>query len=123
MKAKIKPHGDEVTDFCDENIPKVDSNHTRLVVISLNSSLKKNENYYAQVFLKECNYTEEKAARYINDNLSDFSFSGESDVEWIKVGSVFLYIICIEAFLLSKTSKILWKLDEMALNNLLEFSS
>ena len=52
MKAKIKPHGDEVTDFCNKNIPKVDSNHTRLVVISLNSSLKKNENYYAQVFLK-----------------------------------------------------------------------
>ena len=91
MKAKIKPHGDEVTDFCNKNIPKVDSNHTRLVVISLNSSLKKNENYYAQVFLKECNYTEEKAARYINDNLSDFSFSGESDVEWNELKRVLFF--------------------------------
>ena len=31
----IKSHGDEVTDFYDEKIPKVVSNHTCLVVISL----------------------------------------------------------------------------------------
>ena len=39
-----------VTDFYDNVIPKVDSNHTCLAVISLDSALKKNRNYYPQVF-------------------------------------------------------------------------
>ena len=51
LKTKIK---NEVTDFYDKKIPKVDSNHTCLAVISLDSALKKDDNYYAQVFLKEC---------------------------------------------------------------------
>ena len=29
LKTKIKSHGDEVTDFYDKKLPKVDSNHTR----------------------------------------------------------------------------------------------
>ena len=37
----MKSHGDEVTDFYDKEIPKVDSNHTCLVVISLGCALKK----------------------------------------------------------------------------------
>ena len=32
--------------------PKVDSNHTYLAIISLDSALKNNEKYYPQVFLK-----------------------------------------------------------------------
>ena len=52
MKTKIKSHGDEVTDFYDKKIPKVDSNHTCLTVISLGFALKNDENYYQQVFLK-----------------------------------------------------------------------
>ena len=52
MKTKIKCHGDEVTDFYDKKIPKVDSNHTCLTVISLGFALKNDENYYQQVFLK-----------------------------------------------------------------------
>ena len=47
---------DEVTDFCDKEIPKVASNHTCLAVNSLGFALKKDENYYPQVFLKECKY-------------------------------------------------------------------
>ena len=39
LKAKIKSHGDEVTDFYDRKIPTVDSNHTCLGVISLGSAL------------------------------------------------------------------------------------
>ena len=31
----------EVTDFCDKDIPKVDSNHTCLAVISLDFALRK----------------------------------------------------------------------------------
>ena len=51
---------------------KVDSDHICLAMISLNSALKKDEHYYQQVFLK-------KIVRNINDNLSDFSSSDDSD--------------------------------------------
>ena len=60
------------------------SNHTCLAVIILDSALKKDDNYYPQVFLKECKYIEKKLVRHINDNLSDFSCSDESDGEQIK---------------------------------------
>ena len=53
-KTKIKSHGDEATDFYDKKMPKVDSNHTRLAVITLYSALKKDDNFYPQVLLKEC---------------------------------------------------------------------
>ena len=53
---KIKSSGDENTRFNDKRIPKVESNHTCLAVISLISTVKKDENYYLQVFLKECKY-------------------------------------------------------------------
>ena len=79
MKTKIKSHGDEVTDFYDKEIPKVDLNHTCLAAISLDSALRKDENYHPQVFLKECKYIEKQVMRHSNDNLSDFSYSDESD--------------------------------------------
>ena len=53
MNGKIKSHGDEVTDFYDKEFPKVDSNNTCLAVIRLDSALKKDGNYYPQVFLNE----------------------------------------------------------------------
>ena len=81
MKTKIKSNGDEVTNFYDKRIPKVDYNHTCLAVISLDSALKKDENCYPQMFLKEFKYTEKNVVRHINDNLSDFFSSNESDVE------------------------------------------
>ena len=80
-KTKIKSRGDEVTDFYDKEIPKVESNYTCLAVISFDSALKKDENYSPQVLLKECEYIEKKLSRHINDNLSDFSSSDESDEE------------------------------------------
>ena len=51
-KVKIKFHGDEVTDFQDKKIPKVDFNCTCLAVISLDRDLKKDKSYYLQVFSK-----------------------------------------------------------------------
>ena len=53
MKAKIKYYSDEVTDFYDKEIPKVDSNQTCLAVISLDSALTKDENYYPQILLRK----------------------------------------------------------------------
>ena len=82
LKTKIKPRCDEVTDFYDKEIPKLDFHHTCLAVISLDSALNKNVDYYPQVFLRECKYIERKVVRHINDNLSDFSYSsGKSDEE------------------------------------------
>ena len=54
-KKKVKSNGDEVTDLYDKEIPKVDSNNTCLTVISMDSAIKKNGNYYMQVFLKDEN--------------------------------------------------------------------
>ena len=62
LKTKIRSYGDEVTDFYDKQISKVDSICTCLAVISLDSALRKDEIYYPQV-LSASN----------NDNLSDFS--------------------------------------------------
>ena len=65
--------------FMIKKIPKVDSSHSFLAVISLDSALKKDDNYYLQMFLKEYKYIEKKVIRHINDNLSNFSFSNDSD--------------------------------------------
>ena len=46
MRTKIKSYGVEYTDFYDKEIPKVDSNHPYLAVTNLDSSLKKDKNYY-----------------------------------------------------------------------------
>ena len=50
IKTKIESYGDEVTECYDKKIPKKDSNHTCVAVISLYSALKKDDNYYPQVF-------------------------------------------------------------------------
>ena len=53
----------------------------------MDSALRKDENYYPQVFLKECKHIEKNVIRHINDNLSDFSSDDEcdhSDEELIK---------------------------------------
>ena len=78
LKTKIKFTGDEITDFYDKKIPKVDSNHNSLVASSSDSARKKDENY---MFSKEWKYIEKKVIRHINDNLSDLSCSDESDEE------------------------------------------
>ena len=68
LKTKIKSHGDEATDFYEKKITKLNSNHTSLAVISLDSAPKKDDSYYLQVFLKECKYIEKKIFRHINDH-------------------------------------------------------
>ena len=57
----------------------MDSNHTCLAVTSLESALKKDENYYPQVFFKECKYIEKKVDTHIIDDLE--SSSDDSDEE------------------------------------------
>ena len=55
MKTKVKSHGDEVTDFYVKKTSEVDYNHTCWEVTILDSALKKDENHYPQIFLKEYN--------------------------------------------------------------------
>ena len=65
-----------------KKILKLDSNDTCLAVISLDSALKKDDNYYPQVFLKERKYIEKKVFGHVHDSLSEFSYSSiESDEE------------------------------------------
>ena len=72
MKSKIKSHSDKVTDFYNKEIHKIHSYHTCLVVVSLDFSLKKDENYYPQEFLKECKYIKKKIIRYITQDIEIF---------------------------------------------------
>ena len=54
----------------------MNSNHTYLALINLDSSLKKDENYYPQKFLKECEYIKKKQDR------DRVTFSSDSDEEF-----------------------------------------
>ena len=81
LKTKTTSHGDEISNFYDKKIPKLDYNHTCLAVIILDSAFKKDDSYYPEVFLTECKYIKKKVIRHINENLSDFSSSEESDEE------------------------------------------
>ena len=64
-----------------KKILKLDFNDTCLAVISLDSALKKDDNYYPQVFLKERKYIEKKVFRHVHDNLSEFSYSSDESGE------------------------------------------
>ena len=50
FKTKIRFHINEVTDFVDKKIPKLESNHTCLAVISLDSALNKDGNIVCKCF-------------------------------------------------------------------------
>ena len=71
----MKFHGNKVSYFYENEIPKVDSNHPCWTVISLDSPLNKDRNYYSQEF----KYIKKKVARHINDNLSHFPSDDDSD--------------------------------------------
>ena len=60
------------------DISKVDSNHTYLAVISLDSALKEAENYYPQVFLQECKY-KKKLIKDITQDIDIFSSDSEEE--------------------------------------------
>ena len=75
MKTKLKSYIDEATDFHGKEVPKVDY----LAAISLESALKNDEKYYLQVFSKKYTYIEKNMARYVTDDLENFS--DDSDEE------------------------------------------
>ena len=71
MKTKIAPYSDEATEFHDEEMSNVGSNYICLSVILMEFFLKKDRNFYLQVFLKKCKYIkkEKKVNRYTADDL------------------------------------------------------
>ena len=60
LKTKVKSYGDEATDFPDKEMVKKSCNYTCLEAITIDSGLIKENNYYPQVLLKECSYTEKE---------------------------------------------------------------
>ena len=77
LKTKIKSNGDEATYFHDKKMSKASPNHACLVVITTDSILKKDKNYYSQVLLKECKYVEKEEIRHITEDLK--ISSGDTD--------------------------------------------
>ena len=53
LKTKIKSHGDKLAYFHDKKNPKMDSNHSCLVIISIDLAVQKDENHYPLVLLKK----------------------------------------------------------------------
>ena len=73
IKNFLKRVRDEVTDFYDKGVPKVDCNHTCLAVISLDSALKKRWRLLSpSLFKRVFKYIEEKIVRQIHDNFLFF---------------------------------------------------
>ena len=71
----------------------VDFIHTCSAVISLDSALKKDDNYCLQVFLKERKYIEKKVIRHIIDDFeSSFDDSNDSDKQHIKAMKSMFFI-------------------------------
>ena len=91
LKTKIKCYSDEDTDFCNKKILKASSNHTCLTVITISLALKKEENYYLQVFLKEFKHIRKEV---IKDIIGDPEISSDeydkSDKEKINCLGYFL---------------------------------
>ena len=71
LKPKVKSYDVVATDFYDKVIPKAGSDCICLAVITINSTLKKDENYYLQVLLRECKYIE--VTRHITEDIEVFS--------------------------------------------------
>ena len=66
LKTKLWSYGDETTDFNDREMPMVDCNHGCSALITIDCALKNDEQYYLQVFIKECKYIDkEKIDIYI----------------------------------------------------------
>ena len=44
-----------------------------IILVCLDSALKKDDNYYPQLFLKECKYIKKKVIRFITQDIEIFS--------------------------------------------------
>ena len=92
FKTEITSYGDEVTDFYDKEISKMD---TCLAVISLDYALKKINvfyyyHYYPQVFLKQSKYVTIKVFRHITQDIGSFLAT--------HLKNSFFFIECLKSF-------------------------
>ena len=60
LKTKIISYSDETTDFHSREIPKTGSDFICWLVVLIDSVLKRDENYYPQVFLKESKHIQKE---------------------------------------------------------------
>ena len=93
----------------------MDSDHSCLAGISLDSALKKDGNYSRQVFLKEYKYIQKETIRNINGNFSDISSSDESDEsdeEYIKAIRINAEFWIGNIFIMMLANKMLYTLIE-----------
>ena len=87
VKTIIKIYADSiVTNFHYKKMPKEKSQFECLSIVTLDSVIKANKQYYPQTFLEECKYIQEKIKieNYIDDDLksdSDFNEETESDID------------------------------------------
>ena len=75
-RTKIRSYREEVKNFYDKEIPKVGSIYTCLTVLLIDFViyfLRKDENYYPQVSLKEYKYIVKKVTIHFINNLQFFS--------------------------------------------------
>ena len=72
LKTKVKSYGDKAADYHGKEIPKAGSDCTCLAVITIDSALKEDENYYPQSFLKECKYKEKELISNIAEDIESF---------------------------------------------------
>ena len=68
-----------LTDFHNKEMPKAGSKYTCLAVISVDSALEKDENYYPQAFLKERKCIDKEVIKHITEDKE--IFSSDSDKE------------------------------------------
>ena len=72
MKTKVKSYGDKAAGYHGKEIPKTGSDCTCLAVITIDSALKEDENYYPQSLLKECKYKEKELISNIVKDIESF---------------------------------------------------
>ena len=58
---------------------KVGSDYTCLAVINVDSALKKDENYYPQVFFKKCKYFKKELIKHIIEDPKVYSDKSNED--------------------------------------------
>ena len=84
IKTKIKSYRDKVNkNFHSKKVPKENSPHKCLSIITLESIIKLNKKYYPQTLFEECKYEvkNKKVENLINDDLELTSSDNESDNE------------------------------------------
>ena len=84
IKTKIKMYaGSIITNFHNKKMPKEKAPCKCLLIIMIDSVIKKNKKYYPQTLLEECKYIQEKIkiVNYIDEELENSESDSDSNNE------------------------------------------